>query len=192
MNTSLIIGIVVIVLIYLLARSRTRVSQTAEAPVSKPSPEVVYQGLRNMVLHGTRARFGLAPAKSPTEPWGVVMDWGVTNGTATVMALSDGSASIYMSSGGGFLGGQKHEAVRTAALVAVAIAAEFQPKLRVATEYVLPASGEVIFYILTDSGTFTASDKEEELRKPGHPLLKLGSAMQNVITQYRVLEEWKK
>src|SRR5512141_3072187 len=98
MNTALIIAIVVVVLIYLVARSRARAPrQTVEPPVSKPSPEVVYQGLRNMVLHGTRARFGLAPAKSPTEPWGVVMDWGVTNGTATVMALSDGSASIYMS-----------------------------------------------------------------------------------------------
>lgn len=193
MNTALIIAIVVVVLIYVVARSRARAPrQSVETPAAKPSPEIVYQGLRNMVLHGTRARFGLAAAKSPTDPWGVVMDWGVTNGTATVMALSDGSASIYMSGGGGYLGGQKHESVRAAALLAVETAAEFQPKLTAATEYVLPSSGEVIFYILTDSGAFTASDKEEELRKPGHPLLKLGSAMQNIITQYRILEDWKK
>lgn len=193
MTTGLIIAIAVIVVVYLLVRSRHSPSQTtAKAPIASPSPEVVYQGLRNMVLHGTRERFGLASPKSPTEPWGVVMDWGVPNGTATVMALSDGSASIYMSGGGGFLGGQKQESVRAAAHLAVETAAEFQPQMKATTDYVLPASGEVIFYVLTDSGVFTASDKEEELRKPGHPLLKLGNVMQNVITQYRILEEWKK
>jgi hypothetical protein len=193
MNTGLIVAIVVVVVIYLFVRSRGRRSKRpVEVPVSKPSPEVVYQGLRNMVLHGTRERFGLAPAKSSTEPWGVVMDWGVANGTATVMALADGSASIYMSGGGGYLGGQKQEAVRVAAHLAVETAAEFQSQMKLTNDYVLPASGEVIFYILTDSGVFTASDKEEELREPGHPLVKLGNAMQNVITQYRILEEWKK
>jgi len=195
MNISLIVAVVAVLLIYLVVRARGRAPKSpneAASAVSKPSPEVVYQGLRNMVLHGTRDRFGLASPKSPTEPWGIVMDWGVPNGTATVMALSDGSASIYMSGGGGFLGGQKQESVRAAAHLAVETAAKFQPQMRATTDYMLPVSGEVIFYVLTDSGVFTASDKEEELRKPGHPLLKLGNAMQNVITQYRILEEWKK
>jgi hypothetical protein len=35
----------------------------------------------------------------------VLMDWHVTNGTATVFAAADGTASLYLSSGGGFLGG---------------------------------------------------------------------------------------
>jgi hypothetical protein len=194
MNTGLIIAVAIVVVIYLVVRSRKSHSKpvTEAATVSKPSPEVVYQGLRNMVLHGTRERFGLPPTKSPTEPWGVVMDWGVPNGTATVMALLDGSASIYMSGGGGFLGGQKQESVRTAAHLALATAAEFQSQLKTTTDYSLPAPGDVVFYLLTDSGTFTATEKEEELRKPGHPLLKLGNAMQNVITQYRILEDWKK
>jgi hypothetical protein len=193
MTTGLIIAIAVVVMIYLVVRSRgRRPKDPAEVAVSKPSPETVYTGLRNMVLHGTRERFGLAPTSTPTEPWGVVMDWGVTNGTATVMALSDGSASIYLSGGGGYLGGQTKEPIRAAAHLAVATAAEFQPQMKATTDYVLPASGEVIFYILTDSGVFSASGKEEELREPGHPLGKLGNAMQNIVTQYRILEDWKK
>ena len=193
MDTTLLIAIVVIVLIYLVARSRTRAPrQPMETPVAKPSPEVVYQGLRNMILHGSRARFNLPPAKTPTEPWGVVMDWGVTNGTATVSALSDGSASIYLSGGGGYLGGQGKEPIRNAALAAVAVAAEFGSLMKITTEYSLPISGEVIFYVLTDSGTLTTSAREEDLRNQAHPLLKLGNAMQNIITQYRILEDWKK
>ena len=193
MNTGLIIAIALVLIIYLVVRSRSRTPVTApRAETPKPSQAEIYQGLRNMVLHGTRDRFGLPPASTPTTPWGVVMDWGIENGTATVMALSDGSASIYMSSGGGYIGGQKEEAIRSAAVLAVKIAGEFQSQMQPTSDYVLPVSGEVIFYNLTDSGVFTASGKEVELREQGHPLTKLGSAMQNIITQYRILEDWKK
>lgn len=193
MSTGLILAIVAIVLVYLVMRSRRgAVAPEPQPSPPKASPEVIYQGLRNMVLCGTRERFGLAQTSTPTEPWGIVMDWGVTNGTATVMALSDGSASIYLSGGGGYLGGQKEESIRDAAHLAVRTAAEFQPQMKQTTEYALPASGEVIFYALTDAGTFTASARESELREADHPFLRLGNAMQNVITQYRILEQWKK
>jgi hypothetical protein len=195
MNSGLIIAIAVVLFLYLVVRNRGRklTPRTEASTVAKPSPEVVYQGLRNMVLHGTRERFGLPAAKTPMEPWGVVMDWGVPNGTATVAAMSDGSASIYLSGGGGFLGGgQKHESIRAAAKSAIDAAAELLPQMMLTADYSVPVLGEVTFYILTDAGVFTASDKEEELRKPGHALVALGNAMQNIITQYRILEDWKK
>jgi hypothetical protein len=193
MNTGLIIAIALVLIIYLVVRSRGRSPvRTSPAEPPKASQAEVYQGLRNMVLHGTRDRFGLPTASTPATPWGVVMDWGIENGTATVMALSDGSASIYMSSGGGYIGGQKEEAIRSAAVLAVRIAGEFQEQMLPTTDYILPTSGEVIFYNLTDAGVFTVSGKEAELRAPGHPLAKLGNAMQNIITQYRILEDWKK
>jgi hypothetical protein len=51
------------------------------------------------------------------------MDGGVDNGTVTVVAFSDGTASVYLSIGGGFIGGKSHEAVRKAAdqMVAAAV-----------------------------------------------------------------------
>ncbi len=194
MNTGLLIAVILVLIVYIIARSR-RSSASHETRPSiepKPSPETVYQGLRNMVLCGTRQRFGLKPTASPGEPWGVVMDWGVPNGTATVMALSDGSASIYLSGGGGYLGGQNQESVKDAALHAVELAREYPSQMQRTMDYILPVTGEVIFYLLTDSGVLTASEKEVELRNPAHPLAKLGNAMQNVVTQYRILEEYKK
>jgi len=114
------------------------------------------------------------------------MDWGVDNGTATVVAFSDGSASIYLSSGGGFLGGgQSHESVRIAAKEMVVAAAESLPQTHPTTAYPLPQKHEVVFYLLTDQGVLTASAPEAELRNNRHPLSKLGAAAQNVITQYR-------
>ena len=71
------------------------------------------------------------------------MDWGVEHGTATVVAFSDGSASVYLSNGGGFLGGgESHESVRKAAQKMVSIAAEFQPQTIETKTYPLPQRGE--------------------------------------------------
>jgi hypothetical protein len=68
----------------------------------------------------------------------VLMDWHVGNGTATVLAAADGSASLYLSSGGGFIGGgQKFASIRTAALHAIDLARTVRSRFRVAasTDY---------------------------------------------------------
>lgn len=194
MNTGLLIAVILILIVYVIARGRRSPPSQQMKPKAEPkvSPENVYEGMRNMVLSGTRERFGLPPTSTPKEPWGVVMDWGVDRGTATVMALLDGSASIYLSGGGGYIGGQNQQSVKGAALKAIEVAHEFAAQMKKTTEYNLPVTGEVIFYLLTDSGTLTASAKEVDLRNQEHPLAKLGNAMQEIVTQYRILEEYKK
>ena len=155
---------------------------------SKPAPKDVYQGLRDSAFQNSRAKLGLSPASTPTQPWGVIMDWGVTEGTVTVVAFSDGNASVYLSSGGGFIGGASHESIRKAAQRMVAIAAECQPQTHATTTYPLPQRAQVIFYLLTDSGAFTANAPQEELSSHHHSLAKLGDAGQEIITQYRLIQ----
>ena len=73
-----------------------------------------YQHLRSQALSLERAAAGI-PAPPPEAPvWGLLMDMGFPNGTATLVALADGTTSLYHSGGGGVLGGQAHEAVRRA------------------------------------------------------------------------------
>jgi hypothetical protein len=60
------------------------------------------------------------------------------------------------------IGGQAHDFIRRAAQTAVEIAAEFQPQMQATSTFPLPKQGEVIFYVLTDAGAFTA-------RAPGTP-----------------------
>lgn len=117
------------------------------------------------------------------------MDWGVPNGTATVLAMSDGSASVYLSSGGGYLGGIGQEPIRKAAQRAVDAARELQSKMSPAAGYPLPDQGQVVFYVLTDSGVLTASTTQQMLSTHQDPFSKLGDSMQNVITQYRLWSE---
>jgi hypothetical protein len=115
------------------------------------------------------------------------MEWGLREGTVTVVAFSDGTASVYLSSGGGFIGGSSHESIRKAAQKMVAIAADFQPKALATTTYPLPRQAQVTFYFLTDAGVFTVNAPEQELSGHRHLLSKLGDAGQNIITQYRLI-----
>jgi hypothetical protein len=152
----------------------------------------VYQRLRDQILHVRREKIGLPAPAHDTDPWAVVMDWGVAEGSATVVAIADGTASMYLSSGGGSIGGgQSHDSIRQAAMRGVSVAADFLPEMRRVTSYPLPGAGEVVFYVLTDAGVFSASASEKELGGHRHRLSKLGDAMQEIITQYRVVQPAK-
>jgi hypothetical protein len=118
------------------------------------------------------------------------MDWVISNATATVIAFSNGHASIYLCTGGGFIGGgESHESVRNAAKKMVAVAAECQPHTHATSEYPLPQKqSEMLFDLLTDSGIFTASASKEDLSNHHHSLSKLHDAAQGIITEYRLIE----
>lgn len=164
---------------------RNRQSQQA---AKKVEPKI-YFGLRETMLRSTRDKLGIPAPTTPVEPWGVLMDWGVPAGSATVVAMSDGNASIYLSSGGGFLGGgQSHESIRNAAKQTVEVAKTVQSLTHSTTEYPLPGRGQVNFYLLTDSGVFTGSASDEDLQSHRSPLCRLGDAAQNVITEYRRIQ----
>jgi hypothetical protein len=156
------------------------------------SPAEIYSGLRNMILSGSRSKFSLPATSKPTEPWGVVLDLGVQNGTATMVALSDGTASVYLSSGGGFIDGVGQGSIRIAAKNAVRAAADIQPKMRKTQTFSLPETGQAQFLALTDAGIFAVSGSVFELQTGQTPLANLWNALQAVITHYRTFYKDKR
>lgn len=116
----------------------------------------------------------------------VLMDWFVGNGTATVVAVADGAASVYLSSGGGFTGGsESNTALRETALQAVQIAGRQRSLFRPIDDAVLPVAGEVLFYLTTSAGIHVAKADEDKLNVGTHQLTALGNAMQKIIMEYR-------
>jgi hypothetical protein len=147
-----------------------------------------YAGLRSMVLEGTRANFGLGPGASATQPFAVVTDWGDAQGATTIVAVADGSASVYPSSGAASIGGgQAHASIRHAALKTVELAAAAQSLMHATTTYPLAVRGQVCFYVVTDSGVFTATASKEDLSSNHSPFSSLAAATQNVVAEYRRL-----
>ncbi len=121
----------------------------------------------------------------------MLMETGYEKGSATVVALADGSASIYLSNGAGFIGGHRHEAIRRAAVALVREAALHVQGMQPTNAFPLPEGGHTAFYVLTDSGVFTGSGSERALGERRHALAPLFHAGQDVITQYRLISENK-
>ena len=106
------------------------------------------------------------------------MDWNVGNGTATVLAAADGSASVYLSSGGGFIGGgQKYPVIRDAALHAVQIAAGLLLQFKSTETVDLPSANDAFFYLKINNELQLAVATEANLRTGADPLATLGAMM---------------
>jgi len=184
--TLLVCFLIVGLVAYSLTRRR---SSFRTAAASQVSVSETYLSMRKLILESLHGKVALPPARKPTEPYAVMMDWNTGNGIATVVAVADGIASIYLSSGGGSIGGgQSHHEIREAALNAMSLAAEFQPRMQPTGTYPLPEPGGVIFYAVTDAGVYSSPATAEELAAQRHPLSRLGNAMQNIVTQYRLLQ----
>src|SRR6266480_3929912 len=168
---------------------RTGVKKSSNGDVSRKADPAIYPEMRELAFHGSRAAFDITGTYSKNQPWGVVMETGYPEGSATLVALADGSASIYLSSGGGTIGGIADEKIRDAAQQVVQIASQFQPEMKLTSIFPVPRRGETIFYVLTDGGVFTASASEEKLGNNRHRFSPLFHARHGVITEFRLLDE---
>jgi hypothetical protein len=74
----------------------------------------VYAGLREQILRLDPATAGMIQRPGGAIVWGALMEMGYPSGVATMVALADGTTSMYTSSGGGIIGGGGHRAVATA------------------------------------------------------------------------------
>jgi hypothetical protein len=178
--------VAVVVLIMRLVPHRSR-SDAGTSHGTAPRSANAYLGLRILALDGTRANFGLGPGTSPTQPFAVVIDRNDLEGTTTtIIAIADGSASVYYGNGSGSIrGGELHESIHNAALRTVEAAAAVQPKMHRTGEFPLPASGQVCFYAVTDAGVFTATAAREDLENNRSPYSALAASAQNIVSEYQ-------
>jgi hypothetical protein len=186
-----VVLVLLVIVLWFSLRNRNS-SKASQSSGSERSGESVYLGLRNLALQNPPTKIQAASTAKSGEPFAVLMDWGIPAGTATVAAYTDGTASVYLSSGGGYLGGgQSHESIRNAAMKTVEIASELKSLMQPTTSYPLPQRGQVTFYVRTDAGVLTATASEDGLRSHRSPFYKLGDSAQTIITEYRLMQENK-
>ena len=142
-----------------------------------------YAGLRAQALAMPPSEIGLMVTGD--QVWGVLMELPVSKETATVVAFADGSASIYLSSGGGFIGGGERPPVRRSAEAFLAAARAASASFAPAAAFPPPGEGRVRFYVRVGEAAAAAEAGEQELGSGGHPLSALYAAGQGVITAYR-------
>jgi len=114
------------------------------------------------------------------------MEIGLNNAIATIVAIGDGSVSMYISTGEGVIGAGGHAAVKAAADRFRAVAADSRGVLQRTEDSPLPETGKVRFHARTADGAFTGTAEEVTLRAGRHPLSPLYGAGQDLLTEIRL------
>jgi hypothetical protein len=149
----------------------------------------VFEELRTMAL-------GVDPAslQAPDdEPWSgaavAAMELGLPDATVTIVAVADGTVSMYLSTGGGVIGAGDHAAVRGPAQRFRTVVADSRGMLQRTTDFPRPGVGEVRFQARIGDDRFTGVATEAVLRAGRHPLSPLYAAGQDVLTEIRLVTE---
>lgn len=157
------------------------------AGAQQPSrADPLYTQMRNSALHTSAGTVGVTPGPGETRAYGVVMDIDINGATATIIAFQSGDSSIYLSRGGGTIGGIGRPAVAAAAraLVGAVSSAQLAAATRV-TSYPRPNRGETSFYILTTQGVHAITRPTGALEAGNDAFSPLFAGGQAIISGFR-------
>ena len=174
-------------------KPQRRATPAEAASAAKPaeaenSPQAkAMKGLRDKLLTSS-AEEVLSGGDAEANVWGVLMEFTFPDvaATFTVVSLRDGTASLYISTGGGILGGYiaRQEAKRF-----VTEAEKHLARMKPEKSFPYPKAGHMKFYVLTRGGVFTAEADEKELLSEKHTHFPLFLAANEVLTVLRTQME---
>jgi hypothetical protein len=108
-------------------------------------------------------------------------------GLIALVALADGSSSLYSSVGRAVIGGNSYESVSCAASEFLNFANALRGYMKPANGTPSPVAGTVAFYLRTDMGLITEESGEMELRHRDHPLFALYVSGHALIAELRMV-----
>lgn len=147
----------------------------------------IFQELRNMVFSLDPQELGLSKSDGPV--WGLLMETGYSEGAFTLVALRDGTVSLYFANGGGMIGIGQHDTPREIAGELLALAPQYLSETSITTNYPVPTAGLTKFYFLTFDGVRTVEGKEDDMGNNRHVLSPLFHKMHELISGARELDE---
>jgi hypothetical protein len=163
--------------------------QDTSNPKVHQTKDNAFEGLRNMAFTATPEQLGLSLPTDRTIVYGVIMDWEMGGATAATVSYQTGDASLYLSSGGGVIGGGQHQNVNSAAKQFVSTAQTFLDKTTKTVLTPLPATDQVKFYLLTNKGVFVGQETMKNFENNSSAWLKLFEEGNNVLTELRKTSE---
>lgn len=151
------------------------------------SPIGQYSRLRYHALTIPREQVGI-PIPPPDRPvWAVLMETGHPKVTETLALVSDGTSSVYMSDGGGVIGGHGYENVRKANADFLSLANRDWHHFQPTEAFPIPEVGYTVFYARTEAGLLVCGGTQESLINGQHVLSELFQAGHEAITQLHII-----
>ncbi len=175
-NSELLPTAVAIGLIWTAARARKK-------PRFDPQAAAVVARLREHAFERTPAEIGVTP--EPQQPFMVIMDIGLNEGSAFLLATAAGEASLYLSNGGGMIGGGGAPAARELAQKWVRQAADHRNAFSRGTHGGSPEPGYVRFYVRTPEETYLMQRRIDDLIAGTNELSSLFVTGNQLLTQLR-------
>jgi hypothetical protein len=148
--------------------------------------------LRQMALTAPAAKIGIQRTDDFPRTYGALIDWPIGDGNiATIVGLSDGSASLYTSSTFGIIGGVSHESVRKAAVKFVKTADGFYNDSVPTSDFSYPAKNRIKFYLITFDGVRVIEADYDSIYSGKDKFSELFGDGQNLLTELRLITERK-
>lgn len=150
-----------------------------------PSSSETTAALRHLALTSDPPEIGIDETDGV---WAVILDTTFEDGNwFSVVAIIDGNASIYFSTGGGIIGDFAHETVRLVAQNSVKIGEQIRDTFELSQPLEPPRPGYTRLFI-RHSNILSASVEimDTQISEEMHPLSDLYFAMNDVITELRL------
>lgn len=189
-NSLLLSSVCAVVAVFFLVQGCSPRSEKPAIDVSvlsRPEPDVVYVELRNRVFNSSANDFKVENVTEAFPLWGVVVEHGLPNGTATLVCFANGEASLYLSSGAGLAGTSANAEVRAGASNLVQLAAQQAPAASPAEAWPTPAIGEVAFWFLSTNKVLGTRVSDRDLQDENQPLSKLYRSANALLTQMHLV-----
>ena len=118
----------------------------------------IYQDLRKAALHTSYESLGLEFSGDKIAVYGTFIERRYGDALAIITAYGTGDASVYISHGGGYIGGIGIDAINKAAKDFVGFSQNYLPLAKKSDDFSFPEGLEVKFYFLTNKGVYIAKD----------------------------------
>lgn len=148
-----------------------------------------YVLLRDAVFATRPDAIGIIDEPGAQSVWGVVLETGYPETVASLVAMADGTVSLYFSNGGGMIGLGSHERLQQASRALLETASRFLAYCDPTSKYPLPRKQHSRFYLFSHDAKFSVEAKEADLACDSHPLSPLYHTAHELITEIRMLDK---
>lgn len=144
-----------------------------------------YMEMRQIAFSAKADQIGLEDIPDD-KVYGLITEMDMNPGSASVISFLTGDTSLYLSSGGGFIGAGQHEEVRKMVAEKVDGFQKYLSKAEKINNPELPIEGTVNFNFLTKNGIYSKTEKMTDLESGNSELSSLFGEVNEIITEIRL------
>lgn len=170
--------------LFLMAAAGLGVAAPQPAPAAPTFPADTYLALREVAFSTKAEDVDVQSGPGEEQAYGVIVEFWRDAQVATVVAFASGDSSVYLSAGGGEIGGRREPTVASAAKSLVVQAQTQLSDLSVMTQYPTPAPGHVAVYALTTKGLRGVEADESRIAIAKDPLNPLYAGAQGIVSAF--------